>query len=247
MQPLPRCTGSSERSLNRLRVGGGPLGGRTIALMGLDGTGKSTQARFLEETLQERGDRVVVIHHASTKVPGLAQAKRRFHGRVVAALKKRGAHSDWKNRAPISKRGRLLSAPLSWWLLWGSLFKSWWYYSRYRGVTTILDRCFLDDVVKVRWRLNQGWTLARALLRVVPRPNLVIVLEGDPMVTFQRKKEANCSYPEYVAKAGMLDQVLDEARRHGWVVEKVEIAARTPEEVGRMVSQLAARTTSYRA
>ena len=214
--------------------------------MGLDGTGKSTQARYLEEAFRERGDRVIVIHHASTKVPGLAGAKRRFHGRVVKALKKRGAHADWKDGVPtVSKRGRLLSTPLSWWLLCGSLFKSWWYHSRYKGVTTILDRCFLDDVVKVRWRLNQGWTLARALLRVVPRPNLVIVLEGDPMVTYRRKKEANCSYTEYVAKGGMLDQVLDEARRQGWRVERVEIAEWTAEEVGKMVSQLAARTRDW--
>jgi len=212
----------------------------TVAIMGLDGTGKSTQAEALERSERAAGRRAVRIHHASTKVPVLGALKRRYHSRLVALLKRRGSHVQWTEAEVQSPSGggtwigRLMGS----YLLTGSLLKSLWCKGRYRQRTVVLDRCVLDDIVKVRWRFGTMASFGGWLIRSAPRPDLVVVLEGDPVVTFARKKAMNCTYSEYLGKGKALDGVLRDAADAGWKIERISIDGQGPEAVHERILQL---------
>lgn len=212
----------------------------TVALMGLDGTGKSTQAEALERSERASGRRVTRIHHASTKTPIVASLKRRYHSRLVALLKRQGSHVQWSDAEPRtgSPSGDLVGVLIGSYLLAGSFLKSLWYRGRYRRGTVVLDRCLLDDIVKVRWRFGALAGLGSWLMRFAPRPDVVVVFAGEPAVTFERKKTRNCSYAEYLGKREVLSAVLSEAAGAGWRIVDVSIDGKGPEEVHDRVLQI---------
>jgi thymidylate kinase len=208
---------------------GAPGGGRrpkppVIAFMGLDGAGKSTQAALFETCEIERGGVPVRIHHGSTMVPGLRQLKYRYHGAAIRWLHRRGGREEGSTTHRLAGQavGRGWYVMVLYFLL-GSLTKSLWFSWRHRRRVTILDRCFLDDVVKVRWRLGDRSRLSNWLIRLTPMPDLVIVLEADPSITFERKKAVTCTYAEYLAKRTVLQQVLNEATQCGWKIHRIPI------------------------
>ena len=220
---------------------GAPRGGpATIAIMGLDGTGKSTQADAREGSERAAGRRAIRIHHASTKVPILGGLKRRYHARLIALLKRRGSHVEWTETeaASPSGGGTWIGRLMGTYLLTGSLLKSLWCKARYRHGTVILDRCLLDDVVKVRWRFGSMAWLGTWLIRSAPRPDLIVVLEGDPAVTFARKKAMNCTYAEYLGKGEILAGVLQDAAVAGWRITRLSIDGQGPEAVHERILQL---------
>ena len=219
---------------------GGSQKSLTVALMGLDGTGKSTQAEALERSERASGRRVIRIHHASTRTPVIGALKRRYHSRLIALLKRRGSHVQWTEGKKESLSGG--GGPVGWligsYLLAGSFLKSLWYKGRYPRRTVVLDRCLLDDIVKVRWRFGTMVWFGNWLMRFAPRPDLVVVFAGDPEVTFNRKKTRNCSYAEYLGKREVLSAVLREAARAGWRIVDVSIDGKGPEAVHGRVLQI---------
>ena len=204
----------------------------TVAFMGLDGVGKSTQSEALESEWEARGRRPVRVHHASTKVPGVRALKQRYHGAAVRILGRRRAGAGRLERDDQRLRGGgAVAWVVSMYFLFGSFIKSLWYPWRTAGRPLILDRCFLDDVVKVRWRLGIDTRLSRILMRTIPKPTVIVVLEGEPAQTFQRKKAPTCTFEQYLEKRRVLEFTLQEAVGVGWVVERVEIDGRNPQEV----------------
>ena len=120
---------------------------------------------------------------------------------------------------------------MSMYFLVGSSLKSRWYPWRSGGKPLILDRCFLDDVVKVRWRLGIDTVLSRILMQAIPKPTVVLVLEGEPAQTFQRKKAPTCTFDQYLEKRRILELTLQEAVGTGWFVERIGIDGRDAESV----------------
>jgi broad-specificity NMP kinase len=211
----------------------------TVAFMGLDGVGKSTQCEALEAELAARGRRPVRVHHASTKVPILRALKQRYHRAAVRVLGHDRAHAqEMEGNGQRLGSGGAVAWIVSMYFLVGSFLKSIWYPWRAGGRPLILDRCFLDDVVKVRWRLAVDTRVSGVLMRVVPKPTVVVVLEGDPAQTFQRKKAPTCTFEQYLEKRRILEFTLQEATDVGWVVERVGIHGRDAEAVFREVIRL---------
>jgi thymidylate kinase len=208
----------------------------TVAFMGLDGSGKSTQADLLGRYVSARGGHWVTVHHSSTKVPGAAILKRRFHSRAIRILKRQGAHvqSGGTDRQQPGG-GNALSWIISAYLVCGSFCKALWYRWRFQTAGVILDRCLLDDLIKVEWRFGCRAPAANRLLQLAPKPDLVIVLDGDPATTFERKKAKNCSYPEYLRKKAILQSWLHAAEDRGWTIRTVTITGKQIEEVHEMV------------
>ena len=211
----------------------------TVAFMGLDGTGKSTQAELLQESALARSLKPKRIHHASTTVPGIRALKLRYHAAAIRLLKRRRVHvNSEEGRSPDSGGGTGLGSAISAYLLGGSFVKSVWYRRRYGARLLILDRCFLDDVVKVRWRFGQKSRLIGSLMRKAPRPDVVVVFESDPSVAYERKKIKNCTYAEYLEKGKVLELTLKEAAECGWLIRRVDIDGRSAEEVHKRVSAI---------
>jgi len=213
--------------------------GLTVAFMGLDGTGKSTQAELLQGSSWTRQLRPQRIHHASTTVPGLRALKLRYHAAAIRLLKSRRVHVEIEDR-PESRSGggTSLGSAISTYFLVGSYVKSVWYRRRYGKRLLILDRCFLDDVVKVRWRFGVKSELVGKLMRRAPKPDLVLVFESDPAVGYERKKSKNSTYEEYLQKGKVLDSTLSEAAEYGWEIRRVDIDGRNAEEVHEVVSAI---------
>jgi thymidylate kinase len=225
---------------------------RTVAFMGLDGTGKSTQAQLLWEHASAVGKRWAIVHHSSTKLPVLAGLKQHFHRRVIELLKRRRVHvamngHDTRGHAVVAREppvyggGTALSWIISVYLVLGSLMKAVWYRWRFLRVTgLIFDRCFVDDLVKAQWRFGCRFPGAGILLRIAPKPNIVLVLTGEPQTTYGRKKDQNCTYGEYLRKKEILDRWLTEAAARGWNVQPVIVDGRSVADVHRTVVDILA-------
>ena len=151
---------------------------RVIAVLGPDGAGKSTLIEALGQRLAAGG-----------------VAWRRFHWRVPWTVAERPwtPVTDPHARPP---RGALASvAKLAWYAL--SAWPCWWRNVRpfaRRGGVVILDRWY-DDLLcdPRRYRYGAPLAIARAVRRLVPRPDRVLVLVADPAAIAARKREVDAA------------------------------------------------------
>jgi thymidylate kinase len=146
-----------------------------VAVLGPDGSGKSTLLTGLRDTWP-RSIGPVHIHHLR---PGRLTRRGRTPGPVV----------DPHGRPP---RGTIMSvaaltfAMLDWWIgYW-----TWIVRQRARHGFVVFDRHLLDVLVDpVRYRYGGPSWVARAACRLVPRPDVIVVLDAPPAVVRARKQE----------------------------------------------------------
>jgi thymidylate kinase len=149
--------------------------GGVLLLAGPDGVGKTTLSRALEETVLV--DRPLLhAHH------------RRGVG-VLPARKPQGPTSEPHRHPPY---GRLVSAGKLLYLyldfLLGFVIRTRPFVNA--GGWVILQRNWWDLLVDpLRYRLRPMPRLARRLGRLLPQPDLILVLEADPRVIRGRKEE----------------------------------------------------------
>ena len=149
--------------------------GGVLLLAGPDGVGKTTLSRALEETVLV--DRPLLhVHH------------RRGVG-VLPARKPQGPTSEPHRHPPY---GRLVSAGKLLYLyldfLLGFVIRTRPFVNA--GGWVILQRNWWDLLVDpLRYRLRPMPRLARRLGRLLPKPDLILVLEADPRVIRGRKEE----------------------------------------------------------
>lgn len=204
-----------------------------VVLVGLDGTGKSTQAERLRAWLAGEGLRPTVVHHGSPLSGSVRKAKARLHQPLIARFKQRGIHRDHAAGARAGRRAPDAAAAgaIATAFITAGFLKSWYHRARHRSRTLVYDRSFLDDIVKAEWRFASGWALGSRLLRFVPKPDVVIRFVLDPAIAYSRKKARTCEPHELVAKAVELDRVIALARQRGWKVVDIDIDGRSPDEV----------------
>jgi thymidylate kinase len=163
--------------------------GVTIALLGPDGSGKSTIAEALTHGVGRRMFRGVDCHHANFHVlPLLKSFKRPFGSRERRVV---------ENRSPTRPANAGMTQPRNPWV---SLIYVLYYSLDYAlgsrklkqavaaGRLTILDRCIYDYFLQRQHRRVPHWLL-RVLVRLLPKPDLVVFLEGTPEIIHRRKPE----------------------------------------------------------
>jgi thymidylate kinase len=154
-------------------VRGRPTSGRFVVVVGPDGTGKST---VVEHLVQEVLDAPVEHLHSRPHVIG-------------------GRSED---RGVVTEPHRETPYPV--WLSWAKLLFLYadhlvGWFTRIRphlraGGDVVLERGWWDLVVDPRrYRLRPAPALARTLGRLLPRPCVTLVLEGDPATIAARKGE----------------------------------------------------------
>ena len=158
---------------------------KVIVLMGIDGSGKSTQAGLLCHALKKRGFKVKVIYAGNTGV----KLGRRFSFYLslpidVIAHRLLNLH----NKSALSKYRALLKLDeflsfLNYIIL--VLPKILFYRRIYEVLIT--DRYVYDYILSVVARKRYSGTLIRILLRIVPKPTITILLDVDPLIAYQRK------------------------------------------------------------
>lgn len=140
-----------------------------IALIGIDGSGKTTQARRLAEALTVAGAPATYWQNAGG---------RRWLGRLARRL---GQHDAQRL---LGRRGLLLvESALRWLAIARALLRS-----RLRGRVAVMDRYAVCQYASIRAHGGRGAAerLARLAYRVFPAPDITFLLAVEPGEAYQR-------------------------------------------------------------
>ncbi|WP_204003878.1 dTMP kinase [Micromonospora lutea] len=224
-----------------VRRGGGRL--RAVALIGIDGSGKTTQAHRLAEALTAAGCPATYHRNAGG---------RRWLGRAAHRLGRPDA------QGLLGRDGMLLVESGLRWLaiamtLLGGLFT---------GRVAVMDRYAACQYASLRAHGGHRWErLVRAAYRLFPRPQVTFLLTVEPIEAYRRIERrgtdheslgflaaadvAYRSLPEYPTfvpvNAGLpAEEIAREIRGHlnAWLAPEHEPTGRTPAEGVAPVTEL---------
>ncbi|WP_233559041.1 dTMP kinase [Micromonospora radicis] len=187
---------------------------RTIALVGIDGSGKTTQAQRLAATLTEAG-RPARYHRNA--------GGRRWLGRAAQRLGRPDA------QRLLGRDAMLVTESVLRWLaialaLLGCLLS---------GRVAVMDRYAVCQYASLRAHGGQRWErLVRAGYRLFPRPQVTFLLTVDPAEAYRRIEQRGTDHEslEYLAAADLAYHAVPEYPTF------VPVRAdRPPEEVAREI------------
>ena len=139
---------------------------RTVALVGIDGSGKTTQAHRLADELAAQGFPAAYRRNAGG---------RRWFGRLAAALGHRDAEDLLGRRAML-----FVESVLRWLSILRTLLRR-----RVTGELTVMDRYSFCQYASLRAR-SASERPARLAYRLFPRPDVTFLLAVDPAVAYDR-------------------------------------------------------------
>lgn len=158
--------------------------GAVIAILGVDGAGKSTVINSIKPVLDEATHNATCVFHLR---PGLLPPLARLKGRAKAQV---GPVLDPHGSPPSGWLGSLLR------LIWLSLDYSLGYWLLIRPkiakepAIVIFDRYAYDMALDPRrFRIGLPGRVAALFARFAPRPDLIICLHAKPEVIAARKRE----------------------------------------------------------
>jgi hypothetical protein len=197
--------------------------GLVVLVAGPDGAGKSSVARRIVDELAGEVTRVVHTHWR----PGLLP-----HPRALVGGRGAGDSARPHARAP---HGAVLSLGLLGYY-WLDFFVGGWLRQRAttrRGGLIVVERGWWDiGIDGRRYRLSVPPAIVRALGRLLPRPDLALVLHGDPRAVALRKGELVTAEVERQnalwrkVRAGHRQLVLDAAEAEEAVQRRAVAAVR---------------------
>jgi dTMP kinase len=158
---------------------------RTVALVGIDGSGKTTQARLLATTLAARGLPATYRRNAGG---------RRWFGRLATALGRRDGEHLLGRRTML-----LVESVLRWLAILRTLLRR-----AVTGEVAVMDRFAVCQYASIRahaenprpQRLNRAERRARLAYRVFPQPDVTFLLAVDPAVAYDRIERRGYDHEE---------------------------------------------------
>jgi thymidylate kinase len=168
-----------------------------IALVGIDGSGKTTQARRLADALTAAGAPATYWQNAGG---------RRWFGRLARRLGRRDA------QRLLGRRGLLLvESALRWLAIARALVRS-----RLTGRVAVMDRYAVCQYASIRAHGGRrgGERLARLAYRVFPPPDLTLFLAVEPGEAYRRIEARGTDHEsvDYLAAAQAAYRALPEHR-----------------------------------
>ncbi len=171
-----------------------------VVFTGVDGSGKTTQAKRLRDALCERG---IDARYEHLTGPNLS-ITRRIKNRVGDAFldKEDSAQlSDNRTESSMSNKGSKTYQLIGLFFLYRGTWQSWINIITNRDADVIiLDRYLYDDLVRVHWkyRYDADW-LAR-LDYFVPNPDLVFWLDAQPDIAWKRESDGRTTLKQHEKK-----------------------------------------------
>ena len=132
-----------------------------IALIGIDGAGKSTQARLLAEWLTSQGVRAQFVKNPGGRLRMDKIARRLGRPNAISLLGRRTFLV-----IEVVVRWLMIARALLW--------------SRLTGRLAVMDRYTPCQYAVIRTRRDPGEQVARALYALFPRPELTVLLVAAP-------------------------------------------------------------------
>ncbi len=161
---------------------------RSVALVGMDGSGKSTQSALLSQTLQQQGQHVVLIHPFGRKLLSIIPS------RFTPQPSSQGRRANPSPLQRLAALAELIDIAL---YIWATYIRCrFWAMVDRRDVWLISDRSFDDLLVK---HLRRGTLSPQAIAlvrRLVPALDLTIWLQTEPSVAMERDKDFQAAYYE---------------------------------------------------
>ncbi|MCM8613613.1 hypothetical protein [Accumulibacter sp.] len=158
--------------------------GKLIAILGVDGAGKSTLIDAIKPVLDQATHNSIYVQHLK---PGLLPPLARLKGKSAATV---GATTDPHGAKPSGRLGSSLR------LLYLMLDYSLGYWLKIRPriaklpTVVIFDRYAYDMILDPwRFRINLPIALISLVTKLAPLPDRVFCLHGDPQTLANRKNE----------------------------------------------------------
>jgi thymidylate kinase len=170
LQVLRYKLGESRRLIKRILYPTGLM----VAFLGADGSGKST-----------------VIDRVGQDLAPVFRRRATYHLRPYLRKQKgKGLTITDPHLRPLRGRALSLAKLASWWVSYTVGYAIDLFPQLARSTLILFDRYYLDVLVDARrYRFGGSQWLAKLVWRVVPRPQVVILLDAPPEVLHTRKQE----------------------------------------------------------
>jgi hypothetical protein len=211
-----------------------------LAIVGMDGSGKSSTARDVAAELARTGLRTRVIHQFDTFAARLAGRLRRLRPTRAPGPPKLQPLAD--GRRPAA--GGLLLVPRV--LLRTLDLRTRWTSLRHREDVLVFDRFLYDDVERLARRTGTSWRALVSAASGVRHPDVLVVLRPPLEVSYGRQVIPDMTWEAYLAKGERYAEILawasDRAMERAAEVRIVDTNDTSRDEVVRIiVAAVAAR------
>lgn len=185
---------------------------KSVSLVGMDGSGKSTQVSYLTEMLQKQHMEVMIIHPFGWKILSFL-SRPVIHGSANGT----GGKPD-----PLASGLSVRLRQLVTWVevcdialyVWVNFLRFFFYtVMMKKQVWLVSDRSFDDILVKHMYRKTLTPFVTRTIRWFIPQTEKTIWLQTDPAVAMKRDQE----FPESYYR-GLEDCYFAAAKQFGWEI-----------------------------
>lgn len=158
-----------------------------IAVLGTDGSGKSTLLNAIIPLIEEKMSGKVVVHHLRPDLlPPLGRFRGVRHEPGYVCVNPHGAKPSGFAGSLFRLTYLVCDYILGYWFKVRPMLR------RKEIACWVFDRYAYDILIDpLRFRIKLPRWIIRLYLKIVPRPNIVLCLGGDPEKIFARKPETS--------------------------------------------------------
>jgi thymidylate kinase len=155
-----------------------------IAIIGIDGSGKSTISSSVREALINKGLRIRISHYNFSLLDFLPSKITQFFRTKAHNISKHSVYSSSSKSLTVVN-----SSSLFYPAVFNGILSSWIDTIRHRNLDYVIhDRYYYDSFFHYSGD-NINW-IKRLLISLISRPKYIFYLDIDPQIAFQRKKES---------------------------------------------------------